>query len=240
MKEYLMTLSNIFLTPAYFLFDLSVFILFLFLLLFIIDILVGGIFSAAFEDFADNIDFDSEASIIEGDTSTTPEGIMDNTRYSLEEKKDKLPVMLRLTLFFTSLSIISVITVQIISIFYPSFNFSGISKSLFFYVVLISTFIFEFIVALRISKIIGKWIAKNLNISSAAVAEKSFVGEYAIITGGKATSKLSAEAKLKDLYNHTHYIFVKPEKEGEELNSGEKVLLTKYLGHSLFLAKKVN
>jgi membrane protein implicated in regulation of membrane protease activity len=60
---------------------------------------------------------------------------------------------------------------------------------------------------------------------SSAVSKKSLVGQVATITIGEAKKEKPAEAKVKDVYNKTHYLMVEPENEHEVFVKGDKVLI---------------
>ncbi len=65
---------------------------------------------------------------------------------------------------------------------------------------------------------------------TSVVKRESFVGKVAEITLGTAKKGSPAQAKLKDKYAKTHYVMVEPDKEGDEIKQGDKVLLVKSEG----------
>lgn len=65
---------------------------------------------------------------------------------------------------------------------------------------------------------------------SSAVSTDTFIGKMAIITGGSARTGLPAQARLTDRFGTTHYVMVEPDNTGDELQSGETVLLVRRIG----------
>ena len=63
-----------------------------------------------------------------------------------------------------------------------------------------------------------------------AVSEKSFVGRIATITLGTAQTGSPAEAKVTDEHQHTHYIMVEPDNEGESFAANTAVLIVRKSG----------
>ncbi len=63
-----------------------------------------------------------------------------------------------------------------------------------------------------------------------AVSEETLIGRPAIILAGTAMLEKPVQAKVRDEYQHTHYILVEPESAEEQLNTGETVILTSKKG----------
>lgn len=75
-----------------------------------------------------------------------------------------------------------------------------------------------------LSTIIGRAFPKE---ESDAVSVNSHIGKVAIVFRGTAKSGEPAEAKLKDIVGHMHYLLVEPDIEGEEFVEGDEVLLVR-------------
>jgi hypothetical protein len=65
---------------------------------------------------------------------------------------------------------------------------------------------------------------------TSAVAERSFVGQLAVVVLGTARRGQPAQAKLKDPYGQTHYLLVEPGEEEEAFETGTQVLLVDRAG----------
>ncbi len=91
------------------------------------------------------------------------------------------------------------------------------------------------IVALRaITNIIAKVMPKEV---SEVVTTDSFIGKKALILDPKATDKLPARAKIKDIYNQEHYIRVKPLDKNKTIYEDTKVLIIRKDG-DIFLVEE--
>lgn len=93
------------------------------------------------------------------------------------------------------------------------------------------TFFPSFICVRYLSRLVGKLIPKD---ETESVSERSFIGRVAEITLGNASCGKPAQAKLKDIFGHAHYILVEPEEKDEVLPSGSQVLLVRQQSATFF------
>lgn len=63
-----------------------------------------------------------------------------------------------------------------------------------------------------------------------AVSSDGFIGKIAVITLGVSKRGLPAEAKLKDQFGQTHYIFVEPDIDHETFEAGVETLVVRKVG----------
>jgi len=71
-----------------------------------------------------------------------------------------------------------------------------------------------------------------------AVSQRTFIGGLAVITLGKSTYNVPAEAKYRDSFGQDHYIMVQSTSEDISFSEGETVLLLKQLENTVFLVSK--
>ena len=84
-----------------------------------------------------------------------------------------------------------------------------------------------FSVASGLGTLLAKIVPKD---ESTAVSELSLIGRAGVIVRGIATNELAAEAKVRDIYGHVHYVMVQPDIDEEIFNEGSAVLLVKKVG----------
>jgi hypothetical protein len=84
-------------------------------------------------------------------------------------------------------------------------------------------------VAVWAARVFGGLFARILpKEESSAVSRDSLIGRVAVITStSPATVGLASEARVKDAYEHTHYVLVEPEAPYERLDGGSEVLLVR-------------
>lgn len=81
---------------------------------------------------------------------------------------------------------------------------------------------------LRVShRVVAKIIPKD---ETYAVSEDTFIGRIAVVTGGTATAKKGAQARLKDEFGRDHYVLVKPDNEGDSFPPKTSVLVVSKKG----------
>jgi hypothetical protein len=69
---------------------------------------------------------------------------------------------------------------------------------------------------------------------TSAVRAETFVGRTALVVGGSALRGRPAQARLTDEFGTTHYVLVEPEEAGEQIASGEVVLLVRQTSGTTF------
>lgn len=95
-----------------------------------------------------------------------------------------------------------------------------------------------FITCLPITSIISRKLSKFIpDDESTSVNLEDLVGSKAIITLGKATLEMSAEAKVEDHYGKTHYIRVIPDVNQPTFIEGDTVILNKYENNRFKVSK---
>jgi hypothetical protein len=87
--------------------------------------------------------------------------------------------------------------------------------------------IFSMPIVRLLGSLLNKFMPKD---ETEAVSEDSFIGRIATITLGAATVGNPAQAKLKDLHGHTHYLMVEPDTQREQFNQGDQVLILEKIG----------
>lgn len=73
-----------------------------------------------------------------------------------------------------------------------------------------------------------------------AVSSDGFIGKVAIVTLGTAKRGLPAEAKLKDHFGQTHYIFVEPDIDHETFEAGVETLVVRKAGSTFRVIGNTN
>ncbi|MDR1969503.1 MAG: YqiJ family protein [Burkholderiaceae bacterium] len=67
---------------------------------------------------------------------------------------------------------------------------------------------------------------------SSAVSEQSLIGRAGVVVRGIARTGLAAEAKVRDMHGHAHYVMVEPDLPEHVFEEGASVLLVKKSGVS--------
>ncbi|GJQ62948.1 MAG: hypothetical protein SCALA702_20010 [Melioribacteraceae bacterium] len=191
---------------------------------------VGMIIGLGFSNLIDSVlpEFDSSPDIdidagidIDGvgDTFVTPSPF---TKLMAWLQVGKVPFLILMIIFLTTFG-------------FAGFVLQSLIKSvLTFYLPWFIAIIPAIIIALPIVRVSGNLIARIIpQDETSAVSEKSFIGQIATVSTGKAEKGNPAQAKLKDKFGQTHYILVEPESTGEAFEQGSEVLVIKQSG-SLF------
>lgn len=88
-----------------------------------------------------------------------------------------------------------------------------------------------FVLALPLVRMFGGILARVMpKDETEAVSEKSFIGQVAVVTTGKAKMGSPAQGKLTDRYGQAHYVMIEPDEAGEEFLQGAEVLLVSQHG----------
>lgn len=127
----------------------------------------------------------------------------------------KVPVLILLVAFLTAFGL-------------AGFALQGLATSLFGYH---WPTILAVPAALALSIPPTRWLALGLSRimpkeETEAVSTRSFIGRIATVTRGVARIGTPAEAKLRDVHGHTHYVLVEPDDAEASFESGTEVLLT--------------
>ncbi len=73
-----------------------------------------------------------------------------------------------------------------------------------------------------------------------AVSSDGFIGKVAVVTLGIAQRGLPAQAKLKDHFGQTHYIFVEPDIDHETFEAGVETLVVRKVGSTFRVIANTN
>jgi len=88
---------------------------------------------------------------------------------------------------------------------------------------------------LSVTNALGGLIARVIpRDESSAVSEQSLIGRAGVVARGTARAGLAAEAKVRDLNGHTHYVMVEPDLPDQVLEEGANILLVRKSGASFF------
>lgn len=63
-----------------------------------------------------------------------------------------------------------------------------------------------------------------------AVSETSLIGRAGVVARGVARQGLAAEAKVRDVHGHVHYVMVEPDVEGQTFDEGTDIVLVRKIG----------
>lgn len=141
----------------------------------------------------------------------------------------RLPLMVGLALFLALFACIGFMGQGMFSIFGLGFLPGLVASPLAFFAAL---------PALRIgNRAIGRIWPKD---ETYAVSQDTFVGRVAVITIGKATFDLPAEAKLQDQYGNTHYIMAASDNRDDAFPQGEAVLIVGRRGATFTVIRNDN
>lgn len=89
-------------------------------------------------------------------------------------------------------------------------------------------------------RIFGGYFSRvTLDDNTKEVNSNSFIGRTAVITSGTARYNSSAQAKLVDKYNQTHYITVEPYDPADVFPSGTDVLLVKQKETNFYVIENI-
>lgn len=108
----------------------------------------------------------------------------------------------------------------------------GMIKALLgFYLPALLMVVPAFLIALPMTRVLGLSLSKVIpKEETQAISQESFVGRVATVIRGEARRGLPAEAKLKDLHGHTHYVLVEPDADEEVFGQGTEVLVVQKVG----------
>jgi membrane protein implicated in regulation of membrane protease activity len=88
---------------------------------------------------------------------------------------------------------------------------------------------------LSITSALGGLLARVIpRDESSAVSEQTLIGRAGVVVRGIARTGLAAEAKVRDLNGHTHYVMVEPDLPDQTLQEGASVLLVRKSGAIFF------
>jgi hypothetical protein len=94
-----------------------------------------------------------------------------------------------------------------------------------------------FFATLPIVRILGAGLARVIpQDQTYAVSFESLIGRVATIVGGTARQGYPAQARVPNEHGQNIYVMVEPEAEGMTFQGGERVLLTKQIAGSRFVA----
>lgn len=92
--------------------------------------------------------------------------------------------------------------------------------------------------SIPVVKCVGKPLSRIIpRDETEAISRTELVGSRAIITIGIAKTGYPAQAKVNDRYGTSHYLMLEPDNPGDELKSGEDLLLVRYDGTRYFAIK---
>ena len=78
---------------------------------------------------------------------------------------------------------------------------------------------------------LGGFLARILvKDETRAVSEQSLLGRSGVVIQGIARDGLAAQAKVRDVHGHVHYVMVEPDLAGETFAEGSDVLLVRKVG----------
>lgn len=75
-----------------------------------------------------------------------------------------------------------------------------------------------------VARPLGRIMPKD---ETTAVSIDSLVGRFAVLGTGTAKPGSPARAKVIDIHGHPHFVMVEPDNDGQQFNSGEKLLLVR-------------
>lgn len=179
-------------------FTIALVILFILLIFELVMLTLGGLnLDSILPDFHVDVDVDSAMGII---SSWTLLG--------------KVPIIIMISILLCGFSASGLILQSLVN------NFTGSPLPLWIAVVITLP------CTLLFTRFAGGFLARLFPKDESYVVSKTqFIGQVAIINQGVAKYNLPAEAKLKDGYQKTHYVRVKPEHPGEEFPVDTQVLL---------------
>lgn len=89
-------------------------------------------------------------------------------------------------------------------------------------------------------RVLGSGLARVLpNDETQVVSQQAMIGRIATLVLGTARQGAAAQARVRDLHGHTHYVMLEPDVAGEEFQCGEQVLLVAQHG-SIYRAIRNN
>jgi len=139
----------------------------------------------------------------------------------------RIPFLISLAVFLMSFSVIGYVLQSNVSVILP-FIPSGLIVGV--------TIFLSFPVLRAGNTLIGKVWPKD---ETSAVSQQSLVGQVAKITLGMATQERPAEAKVRDKFDHTHYVMVRPDSD-ETFTSADELLLIAFDGQIYSAIKNTN
>jgi Inner membrane protein YqiJ, OB-fold/Inner membrane protein YqiJ, N-terminal len=139
-------------------------------------------------------------------------------------KLNQLPFAIVFVLMLMSFSVIG-FTIQLIA-----YQLTRLTISEFFAIIIV---IILMCPLMRLLIPIFVYILPNEKTD--VVSLDSFIGRQAVIILGEAREGFSAQAKVKDEHNRSHYVMVEPDIKGDVFKENDKVLLVKR-NKSIFLA----
>ncbi len=78
---------------------------------------------------------------------------------------------------------------------------------------------------------VGGFLSRNLpGDHSSAVSAQSLIGRAGVVLRGTAKRGVAAEAKVRDVHGHTHYVMVVPDLPEQSFDEGADILLVKKMG----------
>lgn len=138
----------------------------------------------------------------------------------------KVPAIIALIVFCTSFGMVGILLQQMAD---------GVIRMTLPTIIAVPAAIFA---AIPFTRVVNGGIAKVIPKEvTSAVTTTTLIGRVAKVTMGTATSKLAAEAVVRDEHGHSHNIFVKPFDEEVEINRDSSVILVEEVDTGVFKAE---